>query len=71
MVTQLIIVQFLSLSCIVSSSSTPVSDLVVNVLKPVECGIGGAPAVTLYRALFAHYISCRYHHTIQGREIAM
>lgn len=57
--------------CPVSASPTPISDLVVNVLKPVQYGIAGAPAVTLYRALFAHYISCRYHHTIQGREIGM
>lgn len=45
-----------------------VSDLVVHVLKQVQCSIPGKPVATLYRALYSQYA---FHdvHTAQNKEI--
>ena len=52
------------------SSSTSISELVVNVLQLVEYDIGGPPAVTLYRVMYTFYAAyCHQQHTIEGREV--
>ena len=40
-----------------------------NVLKQVQHDVDGPPAVTLYRVLFAYYMTYNGHDSLRGKEV--
>ena len=46
-----------------------ISDIVTNVLKQVQHDVDGPPAVTLYRVLFAYYMTYNGHDSLRGKEV--
>jgi len=50
----------------VAASFTQLPELLSEVLKRVQYGISGGPAVTIYRVFFT---VLNHHHSLVGREI--